>query len=86
MDTTATNEWRKEIMQSKADAKALLAKLHEGLGDIVRTRQEIRDNGLEPLDEVKQGIIRTRKMLLTAGLSPQQIDATPGLEVDWETA
>lgn len=70
---------------NKADAKAALAKLHEGLGDVVRSRQEIRDHGLELPEEVKQGIIRTRGMLLMAGLSPQQIDATPGLEVDWET-
>lgn len=71
---------------SKADAKALFAKLHEGLGDIARTRQEIREQGLELPDDMKQMIIRTRGMLLTAGLPPQQIDATPGLEVDWETA
>lgn len=67
-------------MGNKADAKAAFARLRESLGEIAAVRQGARDNGLELPEDIRQSIIRMRGQLLVAGLSPQQIDATPGLE------
>ena len=65
---------------NKADSKALFAQLHEAIGQIAAVREEARARGLEMPEHVKAMIRRMRLQLLQSGLSPQQIDSTPGLE------
>jgi hypothetical protein len=68
------------VRGNKADAKALFAQLHDGISQIATTRQEAREKGYKMPDDIREHIIALRRKLLLAGLSPQQIDSTPGLE------
>jgi hypothetical protein len=65
---------------NKADAKGLFALVHDQLGQIAVIRQEARDKGWEMPEGVNQQVLKMRLTLLKAGLTPQQIDSTPGLE------
>lgn len=73
-----------------ADTKGASAKAFDslaiGLGEIAATRQRLRaefPNSPMP-DDIRQMVVRTRRMLRRAGLPQHVIDATPGLErPDW---
>ncbi len=66
----------------KARSTHLLDNLAAALGEIAALRQQIRDMGLEPLTDltIRQLMTQARARLVQAGLSQEQIDATPGLE------
>ena len=55
-------------MGNKADAKARFALLHEQLGEMAQMRQEAREDGLEMPEDIREIIVRTRRMLRVAGL------------------
>jgi hypothetical protein len=67
---------------NKADAKGLIAALADSLSGIAAARQEARKQGLQMPEDIRQHILRTRRLLREAGLSDKQIDATPGLELE----
>lgn len=69
------------IASPKASAEQPLDVLEKALGQIAQSRAEIRHCGYEMPDDIRESVLRIRKLLRDAGLPESEIDVTPGLEL-----
>jgi hypothetical protein len=73
------------MAQNKADAEAeavgKLVGLLDGFDKFVEDRRRLEAMGYSMPPHVREMIVNMRGTLLKAGLSAEQIDATPGLEL-----
>ena len=65
----------------QAQAEALWATLRDSLASAAEARRQARELGMPMPDDVLQELLNTRAMLRDAGLSEDQINATPGMEL-----